>query len=133
MLVICGADFLPAFSSATSTLLSAGSNRMLEQLPRSRPSQVSFFLATHSLLRRLDSFLVVQHFPRSQILILMSSSDPTAPIWTSIFLKTMLGVEEEDLVGVLCVVLLVVVVGLAVGLAESRVQKFDLILFLARA
>ena len=101
---------------------------MLEQLPRSRPSQLSFFLATHSLLRRWDSCLVVQHFPRSQILILMSSSEPTAPICTSIFLKTMLGVEEEeDLVVVLCVVLLVV----AVGLAESRVQKFDLILFLA--
>ena len=66
-----------------------------EQLPMSLPSHVSFFLATHSLPKVWLSFLVVQHFEASQILTLMSSSDPAPPIWTSIFLKVMLGTDDN--------------------------------------
>jgi len=84
-----GSFLLSAFTMDTSTLPSLSSKSMLVQLPRSRPSQVSSFPAFHSLPKVFESFLVVQHLLRSQILILMSSSEPTGPICTSICLKIM--------------------------------------------
>jgi len=91
MLVTSRASFLlNSFTIETSMLESLSSKRMLEQLPSLLPSQVSSSFFFHSLLRKWDNSCVVQHLVRSQILILILSSEPTAPTWTSIFLKIIL-------------------------------------------
>ena len=59
--------FLSAFRMETSMLGRLSLNRMLEQLPRSLPSQVSSLLATHSLEKVCDSFFDVQHLLVSHI------------------------------------------------------------------
>ena len=96
MLLTSGPFFLPSFNKATSIEDKFSSNRILEQFPKSLPSQVSFFFATHSLFRRCDRTFVVQHLLLSHIFILMSSSEPTFPMLTSTFLKTMLEAPETQ-------------------------------------
>merc|ERR1712179_165725 len=80
-----GCFFLIVLITATSRLVESDLKRISEQFPSLRPSQVSCLFFTHSLLRVWDSLLVVQHFARSQICIVTSSSVPVAPTWTISF------------------------------------------------
>merc|ERR1719361_867088 len=96
MLTTAGPSFFPFLRSVTSMEESLSLNSTLEQFPSFPPSHFSFFLATHSLPSKLDSLSVVQQVEPEQILILISSSDPTAPTWTSIFLKTKLEAAETE-------------------------------------
>jgi len=90
MLVTSGPVFFPSFNRETSIDDRFSSNKICEQFPSLLPSHFSFLFLTHSPLKVFDNTFVVQHLLLSQSLSLISSSDPTAPISTSMVLKTML-------------------------------------------